>query len=393
MKRCISSARTDWQGRVESQGLHFHSTPVSYWDETAYYQFDAAEIDRIEKATTDLHAMCLEAVEHIIRENLFDRFRLAENWADYVVDSWERDAPTVYGRFDLGYDGSGPPKLLEYNADTPTALLEAAVIQWHWLHDTHRQADQFNGIHERLIARWRELGGGLPSLLHFAAVAESLEDQITVTYLRDTAMQAGFDTEGLTVEQIGWDYSRRLFVDLRNRPIAAMFKLYPWEWLIRDRFGPFILHRTTAWIEPTWKMLLSNKVILAILWELFPDHPNLLRTEVAPFSDSFVRKPCLGREGANVQIVFDGREIAQTEGVYSGPFVYQDIFPLPRFDGNFPVLGSWIIGDTACGMGIRESTELVTQNTSRFVPHLFLPQSRSVELSFGAQEGPWSNSG
>jgi glutathionylspermidine synthase len=36
----------------------------------------------------------------------------------------------LYGRFDLAYRGDGPPKLLEYNADTPTALFEAAVVQW-----------------------------------------------------------------------------------------------------------------------------------------------------------------------------------------------------------------------------------------------------------------------
>lgn len=373
MKRCTSPPRPDWQRRVESHGLHFHSTPVPYWDETAHYQFEAAEIDRIERASNDLHAMCLEAVEHIIRENLFNRFRLPEEWITYVVESWENDTPTLYGRFDLAYDGSGPPKLLEYNADTPTALLEAAVIQWHWLEDTHRAADQFNSIHERLIEHWRELRQHIPGMLHFAALADTLEDQITVTYLRDTAIQAGFETDSLTVEQIGWDYDKRLFVDLRKRPISSLFKLYPWEWLMRDRFGPFILNRTTAWLEPAWKMLLSNKTILTILWELYPDHPNLLRAEMTPFSDSFVRKPCLGREGANVQIVFDRREIAQTEGVYGGPYVYQEIFPLPRFDGNFPVLGSWIVGDTACGMGIRESSELVTRNTSRFVPHLFRP--------------------
>jgi glutathionylspermidine synthase len=63
----------------------------------------------------------------------------------------------------------------------------------------------------------------------------------------------------------------------------------------------------------------------------------------------------------------------QTEGVYQGPFVYQEIFPIPKLDGNFPVFGCWIVGDEACGLGIRESTDLITRNTSRFVPHLFTP--------------------
>ena len=80
-----------------------------------------------------------------------------------------------------------------------------------------------------------------------------------------------------------------------------------------------------------------------------------------------------GLLGRTYPAVVDGRELVHTEGVYAGPCIYQDVFPLPRFDGNFPVLGSWIVGDTACGLGIRESAELITRNTSRFVPHLFFP--------------------
>src|SRR5205085_9315425 len=48
--------------------------------------------------------------------------------AEAVAESWHRRAelPSVYGRFDLRHDGDGPAKLLEYNADTPTSLVEAA---------------------------------------------------------------------------------------------------------------------------------------------------------------------------------------------------------------------------------------------------------------------------
>ena len=35
-----------------------------------------------------------------------------------------------------------------------------------------------------------------------------------------------------------------------------------------------------------------------------------------------------------------------------------------------PYLGSWIVGDTACGLGIREDINPVTHDSSRFIPHL-----------------------
>jgi glutathionylspermidine synthase len=374
MIRRSADPRPDWAKRVESQGFVFHSSPVSYWDESAYYEFNADQIDALEKAANDVHGLCLEAVEHVIRTDRFDRFQIPPDWIRYVKHSWDADEPTLYGRFDFAYDGTGPPKLLEYNADTPTALLEAAVIQWHWLEDTHPRADQFNSLHEKLIDAWKYLSPRIDGLLYLTALADSVEDQITVHYLRDTAVQAGLQTALLPVDKIGWDYARRLFVDLGARPIRHLFKLYPWEWLMREDFGRFILNRTTSWYEPAWKMLLSNKAILPVLWELFGGHANLLAAGFEPTGTSYVRKPCLGREGANIQIVFDGQEFLTTGGEYGPPYVYQDIFPLPKHDGNFPVLGCWIVGDEACGLGIRESPDLITRNTSRFVPHLFQPR-------------------
>ena len=132
----------------------------------------------------------------------------------------------------------GPPKLLEYNADTPTSLLEAAVIQWHWFKDTNLELDQFNRIHERLIEAWKEPRPSRRGPVYFTACAANLEDYMTVTYLRDTAMQAGLATEYLDVERIGWNWDRQLFVDEAERHMRDCFKLYPWEWMLREQFAP-----------------------------------------------------------------------------------------------------------------------------------------------------------
>ncbi len=371
MLRHSIEPRPDWARRVESLGFLFHSTPTSYWDEKRYYEFTADQVDVLEEAADTVQDLCLQAVEHIVRHNLFERWQVPPDWSAYVTKSWEQGGPTIYGRFDFAYDGTASPKLLEYNADTPTGLLEAAVIQWHWLQDIKPDADQFNSIHECLIGIWKQLGPTFHDTVHFTAVADSVEDEITAQYLRDTAVQAGLQTAYLPINQVGWDHGRNLFVDLKNRPIRHLFKLYPWEWLIREKFGPFIPRTSTSWYEPPWKMLLSNKTILPLLWEIFPGHPNLLRAEHKPFGSSYVRKPCLGREGANIQVVADGQEVLHTDGDYPGPYVYQDLFPLPAFGKKHPVLGCWIVGNVSCGMGIRESDDLITRNNSRFVPHLF----------------------
>jgi glutathionylspermidine synthase len=251
MQRIAATPRTNWQKTVEGQGFFFH-TPEGqpYWDESAFYHFSKHEIDVLERATTALDQMCLKAVQHVIDENLFERFQIAPPFVDYVKRSWARDELTIYGRFDLCYDGRKPPKLLEYNADTPTSLLEAAVIQWFWFKDTHGDKDQFNSIHDRLIEAWKRAAGQSQAPTYFTAVAGNIEDYMTASYLRDTAMQAGLATEYIDVEVIGWNWDRRLFVDENERAIERAFKLYPWEWMLNEPFAPQLLNDTARCPDP-----------------------------------------------------------------------------------------------------------------------------------------------
>ena len=223
MERLTIDPRPDWKTKVEKLGLLFHTGEQAYWDESACYRFTAAEVDVLEAATDELHRLCLEAVQHVIDARLFARFGIAERYVPLILNSWEREDLSVYGRFDLFYDGRQAPRMYEYNADTPTSLLEASVVQWDWLQERSPQFDQFNSIHEKLIARWKE-GGLDDDVVHFACVRDHLEDFATAVYLEDTAMQAGLRTRRLFMDEIGWNGAR--FVDLEkpadHSPIQAV---------------------------------------------------------------------------------------------------------------------------------------------------------------------------
>jgi glutathionylspermidine synthase len=290
-----------------------------------------------------------------------------------IERSWEKDEPSIYGRFDLAYDGHSPPKMLEYNADTPTALLEASVIQWFWLKECFPAADQFNSIHEKLISGWKNLKQYLHEPLYFGCVKDAPEDLGNLEYLRDTAIQAGLQTERVFVEDLGFDSVNGNYVDTDDAIVASIFKLYPWEWLLNEFFGRYLKQSGLILIEPAWKMILSNKGILPILWELNPHHPNLLEASFDPghFSDNYVSKPLLSREGGNICIHRNGTT-QEYEGTYGDKgAVYQELARIPYFSGNYPVIGSWVICGEPAGIGIREDTGEVTTNASRFVPHLF----------------------
>jgi glutathionylspermidine synthase len=374
VERIVTPPRFDWQAKVESYGLGYHTIDgQSYWDETAYYSFSSAEIDELEAATGELHELCIKAAEHVISHKRYDRLQIPPQAVALIERSWENDEPSIYGRFDLAYDGHSPPRMLEYNADTPTALLEASVIQWFWLKERFPEADQFNSIHEKLIAGWKDLKQYLDEPLFFGCVKDAPEDLGNLEYLRDTAIQAGLQTELLFMEDLGFDSINANYVDTGDRVVSSLFKLYPWEWLLNEFFGRYLEQSGLVLIEPAWKMILSNKGILPILWELNPRHPNLLEASFDPghFGDDYVSKPLLSREGANVSIHRSGT-VQEQPGSYGGKgSVYQELARVPAFSGNYPVIGSWMIYGEPAGIGIREDTGPVTTNASRFVPHLF----------------------
>ncbi|MFJ4851194.1 MULTISPECIES: glutathionylspermidine synthase family protein [unclassified Streptomyces] len=393
MRRRTAEPRPGWQRIVEDQGVvypltrHPDGTLRPYWDESAYYEFSLPEVEELEAAVAELHAMCLAAAAHIVERDRFADLGIHDpRLAARIAESWHRrsELPSLYGRFDLRHDGAGgPAKLLEYNADTPTSLVEAASAQWFWMEDLFPGADQWNSLHERLVAAWKRQAPLLPpGPVHFAhSEGDELgEDLMTVAYLRETAEQAGLETRALSVEAIGWDGLSRRFVDDRLAFIRSCFKLYPWEWLADDPFGGHVLDTldngggtgSTCWIEPAWKMLLSNKALLAVLWELYPGHPNLLAAHLDGPRDmaattGWVAKPLLGREGAGVTVHGAGEPAAVRD---DEPCCYQELAPLPVFDGNHVVLGAWVVDGEPAGLGIRESAGPVTDEYARFVPHV-----------------------
>jgi glutathionylspermidine synthase len=404
MQRITLTPRADWQTKVESVGLTFHSpelmAPRTYWDESACYEFTAAEVDTLEAAANTMQQMCLAAAQNVIDNKRYAQLDIPAEAIPVIESAWNAEPPALYGRFDFSWAGaeSGQaPKLLEYNADTPTSLLEAAVVQWNWLEEvgsslpsSHSvlsflppKSDQFNSIHERLIAKWRDIAPYLNATVYFAGTEEP-EDVLTLAYLQDTAQQASLTTKAIAMLDIGWNEERNSFLDLNEDRITSIFKLYPWETMMAEQFAAHALatYRDMQWIEPIWKMLLSNKGILPILWELYPNHANLLpayfeanATDTHGMRD-FVRKPLHSREGANITLVRNGAPAVSTEGPYDGARILQALAPEAVFhdttgQSRYPILGLWMIDQECGGMGIRESSGPVTDNLSSFVPHYF----------------------
>lgn len=394
MRRLSVTPRTDWQRRVEKIGLTYHTLADGkpYWDESAYWEFTSAEIDRLEAATAEIQRLALAAGDVILNQDRLGQMGIPTAAHAAIRAAWNAEPPALYGRLDLAYDGHSI-KLLEYNADTPTALLEAAVAQWYWLQDCFPDCDQFNSLHEKLIAKWKDLKDYVTSPMYFADAGTD-EDRMTTAYLQDTAEQAGLHCRHIAVRDIGWDNKHLQFVDMDNRRIGTLFKLYPWEWLLNEAFAPQGLSTLPPasplveygprndrrawgpllWIEPIWKMMWSSKALLAILWELNTGHELLLPAYLDDPRDlpGYVRKPLFGREGGGIALVRNGTtEFGSLEGGNAQGYVYQALASMAEASGKIAVFGSWLVDGEPAGMGVRESNGPVTTNTSSFVPHLF----------------------
>lgn len=391
MLRIPTSPRPGWQSLAAELGFNFHTMyGEPYWDETAYYQFTLKQIEEdIEAPTEELHQMCLAMVDKVVRdESLMQRLGIPNQHWDAIAASWHIKAPSLYSRLDLAYNGKGHAKLFENNADTPTSLYETGFWQWIWLEDKLksgeliRSSDQFNILQDYLIERFEQLARRYPGkVLHFCCCKDTEEDRGTVQYLQDCASDAGLRTAFVYVEDIGVNTIGQ-FVDNEGNAIRWMFKLYPWEYMFVEDYGELLGHPGMHWLEPMWKAVLSNKGLLPLLWQEFEGHPNLLPAffaddpKASSLSD-YVVKPFFSREGANISIFRDGEMKHHSPGPYlqgdgEALRIVQQYHPLPKFGDNHTLIGSWLVNDKAAGIAIREDSSLITQDLSRFLPHIIL---------------------
>lgn len=385
MQRIPVSERSGLAARAAEHGFEYSDRHgVTGWDESGYYQFTMRQIQEDLAAPAEtLEGFCFEVVERAVNdEAILERLGIAEPFWDYLAQSWRDGEKNLTGRMDLSYDGAGPAKLLEYNADTPTALYESAVFQWEWLEQAAEEglipetSDQFNDVHEAIVQSFAVLE--IEGLTHFACNTDIEDDKGTLEYLEECAGEAGLKTRLLAMSDIGLDDWGK-FTDTEEDVITTLVKLYPWEWIMDEEFGRQVPASGVHFIEPPWKAILSNKGMLALLWEMFEGHPNLLPAyfEGDPGAEAlagtYVRKPLLGRQGANIQMYRDGALQLASEGPYGdGRQIVQGSATLPDYDGKYPLLGLWLIASKAAGLCIREGQSLITGPDASVVPHVIL---------------------
>ncbi len=376
---------------LESIGFYWHTDE----DNSSYVADELVlvsdeEAEAYYEAANELYDMFVEAGDYVIENDLFHEINIPFNLVENIKLSWESDVHWhLYGRFDFagGIDGK-PIKLLEFNADTPTALFETAIIQWALL--KYNQMDeerQFNGVYEAIrdnfkrlvtlsedVSNFEELYEGWKIL--FSCVKGSIEDENTTRLLQSIAKEAGFESEFAFVDEVEFSGEEGIFYGDRN--FEFWFKLIPWEDIaIQESELALILteiikNQKAIILNPSYTLMFQSKAFMKILWDLFPNHPLLLETSFEPLKDkSYVEKKAFGREGENTVIYSPNGEILEKKDGEYGNFksIYQEYVELPQDSMGRSYQAGVFFAYEGCGLGYRRGGKIL-DNFSKFVGHI-----------------------
>ena len=376
---------------LESLGFVWHTDS----DESSYISDELVvlteqEAEAYYEATNELYDMYVTAAEHVVENDLFHEISIPFNLVKIIKESWENDVHWhLYGRFDLagGLDGK-PIKLLEFNADTPTALFETAIIQWAMLKQNGmEESSQFNATYEALIDNFKRLVileenvsdfeeryDGWKFL--FTSVRGNSEEENTVRLLQHIATESGYETEFAYIDDVEFDEEEG--ISYQGESYELWFKLIPWEDIALEEsdlamiLTNIIKNQKAIIFNPAYTLLFQSKGLLKILWDLYPDHPLLLESSFEPLEgQKQVKKPIFGREGGNVSILDENANaIESVEGDYENhKMVYQAYTELATDAEGLSYQAGVFYAYEACGLGFRKGGKIL-DNMSKFVGHI-----------------------
>ncbi|CAJ1964213.1 unnamed protein product [Cylindrotheca closterium] len=385
--------RSNWKETFEKIGFPFGDYPgvpsgsffgesEHYWNEKASYHVHPFGRWMLESAAFQIHSMCLEAANEVIgSDDLLEKFEIPRDLWEAIRVSWNARQTDIGGRMDLLWDGTTPPKLAEYNADTPTVLIESAIAQENWFQEVYgspgegklndkNDFTQFNVIKfamEEAFERIKRKNPGASIIFTTNAKSpesEFLEERSTSVFMQNCAKLAGLPTEFVDIEDLDEPV---LFENLLkassnekkgnfntdvSTTTASLFiwKLYPYEWLVQEKLGLALtnhafLHGNLKWLEPPWKLVLSSKAMLAYLWEKHKGHPNLLPTywnlnqvqkvRQTNTKDGWVAKPRFGREGIGIMYSDDYNSWGEFATMITNTSQSIDVSCAVKFDPTF----------------------------------------------------------
>ncbi|MBE3561652.1 MAG: glutathionylspermidine synthase family protein [Ktedonobacteraceae bacterium] len=322
------------------------------------------------------------------------------------------------GRFEFAMTVEGP-KLLEFNAETPTFVVELFHMNGQVCADfglvdpnPHCQEQLAQSIRTSIHAAlsWLELPPQHRASVVFTSYATRKEERGTTEFYRsllEPQEHLPYRTSYCGLDELRVT-SDGLFTASGERG-DVLYKLYPTEHLIEDEapdgtpvglaLMDLVCRRRLAVINPPVAFVLQNKALLAVLWAMHVAHSEFFTPEehawiaqyVLPtyldtydangcplFTNQYVAKPVYGREGASITIRHGNEIVEQSqEHLYDKQMmVYQQYVPLPTTtiqteegiaEVNL-VYNCFITGGIPSAVGVRACRKLIFDDNAYFLP-------------------------
>jgi glutathionylspermidine amidase/synthetase len=345
-------------------------------------------LQELKRATNELHALFMHATDYVLRDDsLLEKFNIPRGVWPRIQQSWDnRRNQMITGRFDFALSARGL-KVYEYNCDSASCHMDAGKIQGKWAAhfgcDVGR--DPGHRLQQALVDAWRD--SDVDDVLHIL-IDRDLEETFHALFMQEAMEAAGIPSKILHgMSGVTWNVDGDV-VDADGVKIRWVWKTWAWETALdqlraecdddeerlvlpgRPRAGAprlvdVLLRPEVMVYEPLWTLIPSNKAILPVLCQLFPNYPYLLEsafelTETIR-SRGYVQKPIVGRCGANIRL-YDENQVLMEET--SGSFesrsqVYQELFMMPVVGNDNVQVCTFTAAGTYAGACVRIDPSLV----------------------------------
>ncbi len=241
-------------------------------------------------------------------------------------------------------------------------------------------------LYHRLRDAWRH--SDVNGVLHILQDRD-LEETYHALFMQQAIQDAGIATKIIRgLSGLMWDTDGGIR-DTDGVPVRWVWKTWAWETAIDQlraecedneyRPGPgegsprlvdVLLNKDVMVYEPLWALIPSNKAILPVLWELFPDCPYLLNASYELTdelrSTGYVEKPIVGRGGANISMYDATAELrAETSGGFlDRDQIVQELFELPTAGGYHVQASTFTAAGRYAGACVRADPSPVVRNAS-----------------------------
>lgn len=256
------------------------------------YELEEKKAEAYYEAANELYDMYVEAVDHIIDNDLFFDVGIPFNLVEVIKKSWENDVHWhIYGSFSFNEN----LKLLGFNADSPSYLYETALAQYEKLKENGiNEEAQFNEVYEKISDNFKRLITLFDDTsefeeryddwsILFSSLADNEEDERAINFLKQMAEDAGFNTgfEYLQNTQLSEDGVS----DSEDNEYEYWYKHYKWEEMsynepeLLTTLTTIMNNQKAIILNPAYTAVFESKGMLKILRELYPDSPYLIDEE------------------------------------------------------------------------------------------------------------------